>query len=136
MTKLREQLLIKEKRVSELEQVKSSLDQRAFKRANRILTLGASVMIGQFAFIMAGTYIVFSWDVMEPIAYLMSMVNFTAAFMFFWKNREEMELTSLQEILMRRHAKKLYLKYAFDEEAYDKLSSQILELRELISKTA
>ena len=44
---------------------------------------------------MAGTYVVFSWDVMEPIAYLMSMVNFTAAFMFYWKNREEMELVSL-----------------------------------------
>ena len=115
---------------------KVALDKKALKKANRILTLGASIMISQFVFIVGGTYVVFSWDVMEPIAYLMGMTNFTVAFMFYFQSRAEMELSSLQDILFHRQAKKLYLKKGFDEETYNRLKGEIERLRVHINQTA
>ena len=135
-SELRKRLIKHEAQFFKLHQEETKLDTLALKRANRILTLGASIMISQFVFIVGGTYVVFSWDVMEPIAYLMGMTNFTLAFMFYWQSRAEMDLSSLQDILFHKQAKKLYRKKGFDDEAYDRLKSEIERLREHINQTA
>ena len=66
--------------------------------------LGSSIVIGQFAFIVLGTFHYLSWDIMEPLCYLMMFGNFTASYAFFLTQRTEhdLELGSIHHLLTER----------------------------------
>jgi Mitochondrial calcium uniporter len=44
---------------------------------------------------MAGTFMYLSWDIMEPISYIMMLGNFTFGMLFYAKYKEEFELSTL-----------------------------------------
>ena len=48
-----------------------------------ICFFGSTVVISQFAFIVLGTFHYLSWDIMEPLCYLMMLGNFTAGYGFY-----------------------------------------------------
>lgn len=73
-----------------------------------LLALGSLIMVGQFAFITSGTFVFYSWDIMEPIAYIMMFTNFTTAFLYFNMKKRSMELSNLKGILSERFALKKY----------------------------
>jgi|LauGreDrversion4_2_1035121.scaffolds.fasta_scaffold1749476_1 hypothetical protein len=87
---------------------KATLDKKANWRAKAILALGSSIVIGQFGFVMAGTFLYLSWDIMEPISYMIMLGNFTAGMLFYAKYKEEFELSTLQEMISKSFAKGLY----------------------------
>jgi hypothetical protein len=68
---------------------KAKIDKKAQRRAKALLALGSSVVIGQFGFIMAGTFLYLSWDIMEPISYVMMLGNFTFGMLFYAKYKED-----------------------------------------------
>jgi hypothetical protein len=115
---------------------KTALDKKAVTRANVLLYMGASIMVSQFAFITGGTYLVFSWDVMEPLAYLMSMTNMTVAFSYFLLKKQDMDLVNLRQSLTEKYSKKLYKKRNFDIKRFEELEEDIKELKGLINKCA
>jgi hypothetical protein len=39
---------------------------------------------------MGGTFVTHSWDIMEPISYIMMLSNFTVGMLFYAKNKEEL----------------------------------------------
>ena len=98
-----------------------------------MLTLGSSVFIAQFAFIMSGTFVYHSWDVMEPIAYVMMLGNFTGGLAFYATFKREMQLTTLHEMLAKRFAHGLYRKAGLDIERLKRLESEIIELRGVLN---
>ena len=59
---------------------------------------------------MAGTFVYFSWDIMEPISYVMMLGNFTFGMLFYAKYKEELQLTTLQEMLAGKIARRMYRK--------------------------
>ncbi len=65
---------------------------------------------------MAGTFVYLSWDVMEPLSYLMLFSNFTVAFAFYTMVKKDLELQSVKEILKSKFANRLYRKRGFNEE--------------------
>ena len=79
-------------------------------------------MLGQFAFIMSGTFIYFSWDVMEPISYMMLLTNFTCGFFFYNIIKRDMELSTIKDILAARFANRLYRKKGLDIEKINRLT--------------
>jgi len=60
-----------------------------------MLWLGSGVGVAQFFFIFYGTFHYLSWDIMEPICYLMTFGNFTAGFMFYLSVEQDLELGNL-----------------------------------------
>ena len=44
----------------------------------------ASVLLAELGIIGVGTYSTLSWDIMEPISYVMSLVNFSAGFGWYY----------------------------------------------------
>ena len=74
------------------ELVLTDLRKSAKTKALAIAWLGSSVVIGQFAFIAVGTFHYLSWDIMEPMSYLMMLGNFTAGFAFYGIARRDLEL--------------------------------------------
>lgn len=111
------------------------LDRKADFRARALLTLGSTVFFAQFAFIMSGTFVYYSWDVMEPISYIMMLGNFTIGMMFYAAYKDELQLTTLREMLKNKFAKGLYKRRGLDIEKLERLEEEIRELREILNKS-
>jgi hypothetical protein len=99
-------LKVLEDEVSRTEKKISDLRTLASKWTKRKMFLGSSIPIAQFATIFYGTFELYSWDIMEPICYLMTFSNFTLGFAFYVLNHRELELTSLHEMLTERNVRK------------------------------
>jgi hypothetical protein len=99
-----------------LNQTKVTLDRKADFRARALLTLGSTFFIGQFGFIMSGTFVFYSWDIMEPISYVMMLGNFTFGMLFYAAYKDELQLTTLREMLSKRFARGIYRRRGFDVE--------------------
>jgi hypothetical protein len=65
---------------------------------------------------MSGTFVFYSWDVMEPISYCMMLGNFTVAMLFYASYKEEMQLITLRELMANKFARGLYKRKKFDIE--------------------
>ena len=72
-----------------------AIDKKALFWVNSLLGLGALFFIGEFSFITTGTFFLYSWDVMEPMAYLMMLGNMTFAFAYFGLKGKELDQSSL-----------------------------------------
>ena len=95
----REELLMQ---VAETEAKIESNAKGAASKAKALLWAGSAVGFAQFAFIFYGTFHVYSWDIMEPICYLMTFGNFTAGFAFYLRMNQDLELSNLNEIMTKR----------------------------------
>ena len=84
---------------------------------------------------MGGTFVFYSWDVMEPISYMMLFANFTAGFFFYILSKKGMELCTLREIMANRFANRLYRKKGFNIDKLYTLEKEIIELREILNKS-
>lgn len=123
----------KEKDLVAMHQQKERLDKSALRRANAILYLGGTILIGQFSFIMGGTYLYFCWDVMEPMAYLMLTSNLAAAFTYFWWSHSELEFQPLQGRFKNAIARGIYRRNNFDYYKFKQLQTDVIELRDIIN---
>lgn len=69
------------KKVEEQKGMYEALETGAHRRAKRKLSLGLVALIGQFYLAGYGTYVAYSWDIMEPIIYFVNL-TFTIAFSY------------------------------------------------------
>jgi hypothetical protein len=65
---------------------------------------------------MCGSFVYYSWDVMEPISYVMMLTNFTVGMLFYATNKKEMELTTLRTMIANKFARGIYRRKGFDNE--------------------
>ena len=98
--------------------MKKKLDHKAEKRANRLVYCGLSVLVAELAFISTGTFYYFCWDIMEPISYLMGVLNTFAGFSVFAIKNMELNAESLNEAFKNRFARRLYNKKGLNIEEY------------------
>jgi Mitochondrial calcium uniporter len=118
-----------------LNKVKSECDKKARFRSRILLSLGSSIFFYQFYFIMSGTFLHASWDVMEPISYVMMLGNFTVGMLFYALFHKEMELKSLHQIFSQWLAKGIYRRKGLKMETVEELEREITELKEILNKS-
>ncbi len=122
-------LLEKQERLALLTRTKNILDKKAERRANALVYCGLSVLVAEFAFITTGTFYFFCWDIMEPVAYLMSVVNTLAAFAAYVLKNQELTAQSLHSALAGIFSRRLYRRRKFQIEEYSSLKDEIAGLR-------
>ena len=122
-------------KLMEVNTKKHKIDRRAEKKAQMLLALGSLIMVGQFAFITSGTFVFYSWDIMEPIAYIMMFTNFTTAFLYFNMKKRSMELSNLKGILSERFALKKYKRNGINIKEIQQCEKEIMELKDLLRKS-
>ena len=78
-------------------------------------------MILEFGVIVGGTFHWLSWDIMEPLCYLMLLGNFTCSYAFFFAMRQEhdLELSSVHHLLTERFTKKKAIAAGIDLEKHE-----------------
>merc|ERR1719419_72067 len=71
------------------------------------------------------TFWVLSWDIMEPITYLVNLYTFVIAVYFFNSTSTDFTFDAMKDTLKAIKRRKLFLKKKFDEEEYDRLKREI-----------
>jgi len=70
--------------LSSLDKKVSKIEKKARFRSNLLGYSISSVLLAQLMFITQGTFVTLSWDIMEPISYMISMFNFTCGFGWYY----------------------------------------------------
>jgi len=94
-----------------------------------ILSLGSSVVIGQLSLIFYGTFHLYSWDIMEPICYLMTFGNFTAGFYFYLFSKRDLDLTNFHEILTLRFTHRACARHGINLAKHEANRAEVERLR-------
>jgi len=85
---------------------------------------------------MVGTFSTFSWDIMEPISYLMMYGNFNLSFLFYLGIKRDLLATNIHEILKTRFAHSAAWHQGIDLEELDKLKAEATKLKALLEKAS
>lgn len=76
----------------------------------------------QFAAFQYGTYVAFSWDIIEPIAACTTLLDACAAYSFWIWTGKPWDLTSLRNHYFEKRKQKLMKKNNVDENRLDQLN--------------
>jgi len=114
---------------TEMDLVKSKLDARAERSASRILWLSVVGLVGHATLVARLTWWELSWDIVEPITYLVTYSTSIGVFLYFCTTRVEYNYLSLFQRMVQKRKDKTYQKYNFDKEKYDALCKDIDRLK-------
>jgi len=110
------------------------LEARARVKAFSLCAMGASIGFAQFGLIAFGTFEFYSWDIMEPICYLMTFSNFTFGYLFYLGMKRELEMTNIYDILTRRFLEKACRRAGIELKKHELIQEEIKELAAAIRK--
>ena len=119
----------------ELEQLKKqneSIETRAKKHASRMLYLGFATCASQLGGMGYLIFSLYSWEVMEPITYMVSTFYATVGSAFYMYYQRDYEMNSAYEMFKERKLAKLMKKEGFDQKKIQFLEEYIQNLREQI----
>ena len=106
-----------------------SLRPAAETAARRWIKLGLTMPVAQFLLIFYGTFEYLSWDIMEPVCYLMTFGNFTFGYAFYLIYHQDLECDSVFEILTKRSLKKRARAIGLDMDELEAKQEELNELR-------
>ena len=89
----------------------------------------ASFVMLELAICAGGTYETFSWDIMEPISYLMGLLNFFACFSWYCRFLNEPAKQSPVFWFRDRSTRKMQRKAGYSSEELALLMKEITELK-------
>lgn len=112
--------------------VENKISRKAAKYANRVLWMGFGVLAAQMSYIGAGTYVYFSWDLMEPQAYLIGLTNLIAGVSYFTWQKQELTMMSTYERLKYNRTQKLCQKENIDMNRIEFLKAEVRRLKETL----
>ena len=125
----REELL---KQVADTQDKIDQNRQRAARKTKILLWAGSGVFVAQFAFIFWGTFHAYSWDIMEPVCYLMTFGNFTAGFLFYLAMNQDLELANLNQILTKRFTESACMRQGIDLSQHEANKAEIRSLTDAL----
>lgn len=106
---------------AKIEQLRAS----ASRKATMLLGFGSSIVLAQFAIIFQGTFHYLSWDIMEPVCYLMQLGNFTFGYAFYLAMKKDLDLTNFHEILTIRFTERACAQQGIDLAAHEAMKEEI-----------
>jgi cell division protein FtsB len=109
-----------------LQAQRESLEKRAHKRANSILWAGFGYCVLQGALVARLTWWELSWDVMEPVTYMLTFAVVLIGYSYFVLTGSEYTFEGLRKTLERRKLAKLLRRYNFDEATFRKLQDAVM----------
>lgn len=103
-----------------LDEIKGQVHESLLKRSQRRLKVLYSLIFAQVLFTQYGTYVKYSWDVMEPITCLMGIVDMILAYIFWMMNNSSYSFEAFEQNFIDSKTKsKLGSKFNVLEEIND-----------------
>ena len=95
-----------------------------------------AVFVLQFAATQYGTYVAFSWDIMEPICCAMTLGDAGIAYSFWVWSGKPWDLDGLKSFYYERKLRKLLKKEEIDYHVYQSLKTRKAEILEKLKQNA
>jgi len=89
------------------------LDEKAHRNVKIKMSLGILALLGHGAFVGVGTYVVYSWDIMEPMVYFITLAASIGLSVQFFKTFDDYSNMGIFEYMKERELKKLSQKAGF-----------------------
>jgi len=125
ISKLWETLQKEKEERDRLHSVKVPLDKKAERAASRWLYLGLTGMVGHFCIVARLTWWELSWDIVEPITYMVTYSTIAALLLYYCATRVEYQYESLFQRMVEKRKKKIYRRNDFNIERYNQLVESI-----------
>ena len=106
-----------------------SIKKRAEMYSWRLLWIGFWISAFQCAYIGIGTYMIYSWDFMEPQAYAINLGNFILAYATYALQKQELSRDNVFDILARRKMLQISKVQGFDIERFDEITKELKDLK-------
>lgn len=113
----------------ELLEVKEEIMKKAKFRAKVNMSMGLAVLVGYFNFVAIGTYYVWSWDVVEPLAYFLALSGSIFATSRYFKLKQDFENDTYFEYQTNKQFRKLAPRYGFNQEEFEIAEEHVNNLR-------
>ena len=102
------------------------------KKARQKMALGLFFFGGNISFIWSGTYLFWSWDIVEPLAYFISSLGgIVVGYQFFTLGKPYSNI-NYQEYLARKSAERAYREMGFEEGALKEKEYQLKHLESIL----
>ncbi len=75
-------------------------------------------MLGQFSFVGIGTYVTYSWDIIEPLVYFINLSASIGLSLQFFKSYSDYSHNGYLDYRKNKELAKLYRKYSFPVDEY------------------
>lgn len=90
--------------------------------------MGLIILGGNIAFIWSGTYIFYSWDIIEPLAYFVSSIGTIILAAQFFKLGRPYSNNAYQQYLMEKVSPRIYKEVGFSMEELAKAENNLIQL--------
>lgn len=115
--------------LAQLSKLREDIMKKARLRAKLTMGGGLVALVGYFNFVALGTYYVWSWDVVEPLAYFMALSGSIFVTSRYFKLKDDYENNTYFEYLALKQFKRLAPKYDFTEEEYEAAKNTVNDLK-------
>ena len=112
----------------------SDIEKRADKISKNVVLGFFSIILSQYILVTYGTYIAFSWDIMEPITCAMTLGDAICAYFFWIWSKKPYSIAGLREFFFERKKKKLIKKYKLDFQNFVKNQEAIAIIKERLDE--
>jgi hypothetical protein len=106
---------------------------RAGNIAKAFTWASSSIVVGQFFLITLGTFHYLSWDIMEPVSYLMMLGNFTCGFGFYLAFQRDLAIGNIHDIIVNRITRSAAEKAGISMKKHEATRERITELQGIMS---
>lgn len=113
--------------LQELETTRQGLETKAYQRADNWIRLGLAYIVLQAGLVARLTWWELSWDIMEPVTYMLTFTTGIGAMAYFTHTGTEYTYEALRRHLAEGRLKKLYRKHNFDINRYQELQRAVVQ---------
>lgn len=107
-------------------------DEICLKTVKRKMSWGLMFLGANIAFIWSGTYIFYSWDIIQPMAYFMSSLGGIILAAQFFRLGRPYSNTAYQEYLMDKIAPRIYKEVGFSMNDLTNAEFELIQLESIL----
>lgn len=115
-----------------LDIVKGNIEREAELYARRRVFMMFYIIAAQYLLVQYGTYILFSWDIMEPFTCGMTLGDGVMAYIFWAITKNSYSLSGIFDYFYTKRKNKLAKKENFDHNNYEKIETALAMLKRRI----
>ena len=114
--------------------IQRTLEKQAATRSKALGTGIALTIAAETAFIIEGTFNSYSWDVIEPISYQLSLFNMVAAMGWYYAFLYQPNKQDPTEWYASRYIAKRQAAHGYSQEELEHLQAEIAQIEELMQR--
>jgi hypothetical protein len=114
--------------------IKHLADQRASRSTSLLVWTGLATLTAQWGLMFHLTYVAYSWDVTEPIAFFLQFGTGILGYMFYCITRKEYTYECMSQLHLTRVQRRSYDRFNFDFAGYMHMQNQLESLQQLLQQ--